>query len=163
MRDGICPFCGSDFQPGAVACPSCDLPLLTEHSQREAVAAGTSMLMMSSRPRPEFSRGGLRRIAIASNQAEAEMVESLLRSEGIPCVVRRTAGADVPDFLAAGRRDILVPEGGVTAARDLLQMDTPSITSMTTASATSPLALAAAVGAGAALVVAIVAAIAALT
>lgn len=96
--------------------------------------------------RPEFATGGLRRVAIASNQAEAEMVESLLRSEGIPCIVQRSPGADVPDFLAAGRRDILVPESGLAAARDLLRIEV----SETSADdgAPSPLMLAIAVLAG---------------
>ena len=31
----------------------------------------------------------------------------VLRSEGIPCIVRRSFGSDVPDFLAAGRRDVV--------------------------------------------------------
>jgi hypothetical protein len=34
--------------------------------------------------------------------------------------VRRSRGFDVPDFLAAGPRDVLVPEGGAEAARDML-------------------------------------------
>ena len=33
---------------------------------------------------------------------------------------RRTRGFDVPDFLAAGPRDILVPEAGAEAAQELL-------------------------------------------
>jgi hypothetical protein len=36
-------------------------------------------------------------------------------------MLRRTAGFDVPDFLAAGPRDVLVPEAGAEAARELLQ------------------------------------------
>ena len=39
---------------------------------------------------------------------------------GIPSMLRRTRGFDVPDFLAAGPRDVLVPESGYEAARDLL-------------------------------------------
>ena len=35
-------------------------------------------------------------------------------------MVRRSAGFDVPDFLAAGPRDILVPESGVETAREAL-------------------------------------------
>jgi hypothetical protein len=42
----------------------------------------------------------------------------------VPSVVRRTAGFDVPDFLAAGPRDVMVPLAGAEAARDvLLQAD----------------------------------------
>jgi hypothetical protein len=44
----------------------------------------------------------------------------MLLEEGIPSVQRRMRGFDVPDFLAAGPRDILVPEAGAEAARDLL-------------------------------------------
>jgi hypothetical protein len=35
-------------------------------------------------------------------------------------VLRRSAGFDVPDFLAAGPRDVLVPEAGATTAREVL-------------------------------------------
>jgi hypothetical protein len=34
--------------------------------------------------------------------------------------VRRSGGFDVPDFLAAGPRDVLVPQGGESAAREVL-------------------------------------------
>ena len=44
------------------------------------------------------------KVASAQNQAEAEFVQNLLRDAGVPSVLRRSAGADVPDFLAAGRR-----------------------------------------------------------
>ena len=48
------------------------------------------------------------RVASARNQAEAEMIQGLLLEEGIPSLARRSGGFDVPDFLAAGPRDILV-------------------------------------------------------
>ena len=35
-------------------------------------------------------------------------------------MLRRSAGFDVPDFLAAGPRDVLVPEAGAQVARELL-------------------------------------------
>jgi hypothetical protein len=35
-------------------------------------------------------------------------------------MTRRSAGFDVPDMLAAGPRDILVPASGATAAREVL-------------------------------------------
>lgn len=111
-----CPFCGSEFEVGADSCPACDLPLIP------AEPVGVGALAVSGPPRREFTTGDLRRVTVAANQAEAEMLEGLLRSEGIPCVVRRSFGSDVPDFLAAGRRDILVPEGGLAAARSLLQL-----------------------------------------
>ena len=59
-------------------------------------------------------------MARASNLAEAELIQGILLEEGIPSVQRRTRGFDVPDFLAAGPRDILVPEAGAEAAHELL-------------------------------------------
>ena len=38
-------------------------------------------------------------------------------------MLRRTAGFDVPDFLAAGPRDVLVPQSGAEAAREALAYD----------------------------------------
>ena len=35
-------------------------------------------------------------------------------------MLRRSPGFDVPDFLAAGPRDVMVPEGGYQAAREVL-------------------------------------------
>ena len=73
---------------------------------------------------PLYTEGELVRVAGGRNQAEAELIQGLLLEEGVPSVLRRTAGFDVPDFLAAGPRDVLVPQAGVDAARDvLLQAD----------------------------------------
>ncbi len=38
----------------------------------------------------------------ARNQSEAEFIQGLLLEEGIPGMVRRMRGFEVPDFLAAG-------------------------------------------------------------
>jgi hypothetical protein len=67
--------------------------------------------------RPQYAEGPLVRVATARHQAEAEMLEGLLLEEGVPSLVRRSGGFDVPDFLAAGPRDILVPASGVDRAR----------------------------------------------
>ena len=73
---------------------------------------------------PRYSHGDLVRVARAQHQAEAEFVQGLLIEEGIPSMVRRSAGFDVPDMLAAGPRDVLVPSSGEMAAREvLLQAD----------------------------------------
>jgi Putative prokaryotic signal transducing protein len=69
---------------------------------------------------PSYTEGELVRVAGGRNQAEAEFIQGLLIEEGIPSILRRTAGFDVPDYLAAGPRDVLVPESGAEAARDVL-------------------------------------------
>ena len=97
---------------GPVECRSCTwpaaLPALSER-QRQA-----------RKIKPQYSEGKLVKIAGAQNGAEAEMIQGLLLEEGIPSMARRAPGADVPDFLVAGRRDILVPESGAQAAREAL-------------------------------------------
>jgi hypothetical protein len=70
---------------------------------------------------PRYSEGPLVRVATARHQAEAELIEGMLLEEGIPSLIRRTGGFDVPDFLAAGPREILVPASGAELARELLQ------------------------------------------
>jgi hypothetical protein len=70
--------------------------------------------------RPQYVGGEMVRVAGAANLAEAQLIQGILLEEGIPSVERRRRGFDVPDFLAAGPRDILVPQAALTAARDLL-------------------------------------------
>jgi hypothetical protein len=69
---------------------------------------------------PVYTQGDLVRVAGGRNQAEAELIQGLLLEEGVPSMLRRTAGFDVPDYLAAGPRDVLVPEAGAEAAHELL-------------------------------------------
>jgi Putative prokaryotic signal transducing protein len=69
---------------------------------------------------PAYTEGELVRVAGGRNQAEAELIQNMLLEEGVPSMLRRTAGFDVPDFLAAGPRDVLVPEAAAEAARELL-------------------------------------------
>ena len=59
-------------------------------------------------------------MAVARNLAEAEFIQALLGEEGIRSLLRRTAGFDVPDFLAAGPRDVLVSEASALNAREVL-------------------------------------------
>jgi hypothetical protein len=70
---------------------------------------------------PAYTQGPLVRVAGGRHQAEAELIQNLLLEEGVPSMLRRSAGFDVPDFLAAGPRDVMVPESGAAAARELLR------------------------------------------
>ncbi len=69
--------------------------------------------------------GELVKVAGAQNQAEAEFVQGLLLAEGVPSILRRSPGFDVPDFLAAGPRDVLVPAWAEPTARDVLLQTDP--------------------------------------
>jgi Putative prokaryotic signal transducing protein len=69
---------------------------------------------------PRYREGPLVTVTAARNLTEAEFVQGLLLEEGIPSMLRRSRGFDVPDFLAAGPRDVLVPRSGYEAAREVL-------------------------------------------
>ena len=101
---------------------------------------------------PVFTEGELVRVAGGRNQSEAEFIQGLLLEWGVPSVLRRTAGFDVPDFLAAGPRDVLVPEAGAETAREvLLQADlAPTTTGQRTGPRPLVLAAVIALGGGAA-------------
>ena len=75
---------------------------------------------------PRYARGETVRVAVAGNLAEAELMQGILLEEGIPSMLRRSGGFDVPDFLAAGPRDLMVPASGVEAARELLNLGPPA-------------------------------------
>jgi len=68
-------------------------------------------------PRPEPVRWV--KIAFARHQPEADMLANLLAELEIPVLVRRTT-IDVPDMLAGGPRELLVPADRALEARALL-------------------------------------------
>lgn len=61
------------------------------------------------------------KVAYANDEPEAELVQGLLCNAGVGSVVRRAPGFDVPEFLAAGPRDVLVAASDVPVARDVLR------------------------------------------
>ena len=63
-------------------------------------------------------------VAFARHQPEAEMLAGLLAELEIPVVVRRTT-VDVPDMLAGGPRELLVPADRELEARALLDPAEP--------------------------------------
>jgi len=60
------------------------------------------------------------KVGSAPNESMAQMMEELLKNVGIPVLVRRPAGFDVPDFLAAGPRDVLVPGERHSEAKEIV-------------------------------------------
>jgi hypothetical protein len=148
-----CPSCGLDRTGASAFCERCGMPLVQPGG--EPIEAPLSEAHGHARKiDPRYAEGELVRVAGGRNQPEAELIQGLLLEEGIPSMLRRTAGFDVPDYLAAGPRDVLVPQAGSEAARELLhQADLAPSTGA--AARPSPLKLGAAIvlgGAGAALV-----------
>ena len=114
-----CPECGRVDDTGASFCASCGMPLV--RSGAEPLEAPLSDAHGRARKiDPAFTEGELVRVAGGRNQAEAELIQGLLLEWGVPSILRRSAGFDVPDFLAAGPRDVLVPSAGAETAREVL-------------------------------------------
>jgi hypothetical protein len=65
------------------------------------------------------------KVAYAHDQAEAEFLQGLLHDADVGSVVRRAPGFDVPEFLAAGPRHVLVAASHVPIARDVLRQAGP--------------------------------------
>ena len=61
------------------------------------------------------------KVAAASDESVALLMDGLLKDAGIPSLIQRAAGFDVPDFLAAGPRDVLVPGSLVEEAKQVLE------------------------------------------
>ena len=100
-------------------CARCGMPLVYVGS-RPIEAPLSEAHGRARKINPSYTEGELVRVAGGRNQAEAEMIQGLLLEEGVPSILRRSAGFDVPDFLAAGPRDVMVPSAGAEAARDML-------------------------------------------
>ena len=115
----VCPTCAELHPLDERFCRSCNMPLV--YSGNLDVDEPVSARHERARKiDPRYTEGDLVRVAGAMNQAEAEFVQGLLLEEGIPSTLRRTRGFDVPDMLAAGPRDVMVPASGHDAARDVL-------------------------------------------
>ena len=118
LNDLVCPCCGRQYPADERFCSRCQMPLVPNG---EVIEQPTSEAHERARKvDPRYTRGQLVRVAGALQQPEAEMIQGLLLEQGVPSVVRRSAGFDVPDYLAAGPRDILVPESGFDTARNAL-------------------------------------------
>jgi len=61
------------------------------------------------------------KVAVAPNETDALLMDGVLKDAGIPSLIQRAAGFDVPDFLAAGPRDVLVPGSLVEEAKQVLE------------------------------------------
>ena len=117
MTKLVCPSCSLTHPASERFCPSCGVPLVMRSEDREHVSERHER---ARKIKPQLAEGKLVRVAGARNQAEGEFIQGLLLEEGVPSMLRRSAGFDVPDFLAAGPRDVLVPESGFPAAREIL-------------------------------------------
>ncbi|HEY1592962.1 MAG TPA: hypothetical protein VGF81_14295 [Solirubrobacteraceae bacterium] len=115
----VCAGCGAAYPPTDRFCRACGLPLSPESEPGDGQEV-SERRRVARKVKPQLAEGALVRVAGARNQAEGEFIQGMLLEEGVPSVLRRTAGFDVPDFLAAGPRDVLVPQSGLATAREVL-------------------------------------------
>jgi hypothetical protein len=113
-----CPTCAKKYPLTERFCPDCEMPLVyVGRGEQEPI---TEAHEKARKVKPEYTGGDPIKVGFARNLAEAQLIQGMLLEEGIPSFERRTRGFDVPDFLAGGPRDILVPGAAAEAARALL-------------------------------------------
>ena len=113
-----CPRCAISYPLDERFCNQCGMPLVYAGTGGEEPITETQERLR--KVKPQYSRGEFVKVGFARNQSEGELIQGLLLEEGIPSLLKRSRGFDVPDFLAAGPRDVLVPETGAEVARALL-------------------------------------------
>jgi hypothetical protein len=119
----VCPGCGARRPAHERFCADCRLPLVLDPAQARALPV-SERHRQARKVKPQLTEGELVKVAWARNQTEGEFIQGMLLEEGVPSMLRRSAGFDVPDFLAAGPRDVMVPISGRDTARQvLLQAD----------------------------------------
>ena len=99
-------------------CRNCGMPLVYAGTREQEPI--TDAHERARKVRPKYAHGSLVRVTGARNMADGELIQSILLDHGIPSMLRRARGFDVPDFLAAGPRDVMVPESGYETAREVL-------------------------------------------
>jgi hypothetical protein len=105
----FCRACGAEFLAEIERCPLCDIPLVAPPPPEEAEAFADEPVVAA---------------AEVWNPVEAEIVCSLLRGHGIPCILKAENQYAVDATYTIGplaRRRILVCESDVGRAREILQ------------------------------------------
>ena len=113
----VCSACGREHPREERFCAACGMPLVFG----DGLAVEPSPAQARARKvKKQFLDGPLVVVAGARHQAEAELIQGFLLEAGVPSMVRRSPGFDVPDMLAAGPRQVLVPAAGEDVAREVL-------------------------------------------
>jgi hypothetical protein len=113
-----CPGCARKYPSSERFCKACGMPLVQMTGAAEAVLSERQE--RARKIKPQYAEGRLVKVGRAENQVEAEFIAAMLLEEGIPSVLRRAGGINVPYAPIVGPRDVLVPESGAEAAREAL-------------------------------------------
>lgn len=60
-------------------------------------------------------------VAFAANQTEADLIQGILREEGIPSMTRKPSGSFLTDLFAIGPRHVVVPASAEEKAKEILE------------------------------------------
>jgi hypothetical protein len=104
-----CPECDSEYVAGVQRCPVCDVALVAEPTRQDTGVPEDESVVTAVE---------------VWNPAEAEIVCSLLRGHGIPCLLKAENQYAVDATYTVGplaRRRILVRESDLDRAREILQ------------------------------------------
>ncbi len=113
-----CPSCRRRHGDEERFCDACGLPLVPEGGPAEAQLDERGQRVRKIKR--QLSEGDLVGVAVGRHLPEAELIQNLLLEEGVPSTLRRSRGFDVPEMLAAGPRDVMVPQSGAQTAREIL-------------------------------------------
>jgi len=119
MEPLTCPRCALAHPISERFCRNCGMPLVYAGTREEEPI--TDAHERARKVRPQYAHGELVRVTGSRNAADGEMIQGILLDHGIPSMLRRTRGFDLPEFMAGGPRDVLVPESGYETARELLR------------------------------------------
>jgi len=104
-----CPACDSEYVAGTQRCPVCDVVLVAQPIRQDTGVPEDESVVTAVE---------------VWNPAEAEIVCSLLRGHGIPCLLKAENQYAVDATYTVGplaRRRILVRESDLDRAREILQ------------------------------------------
>lgn len=104
------------------------MPSSSPHSPaREAQPPSANIGEGGNQGPPEEGGGGgggggddLVKVAFAQSLVEAEMIQGLLSEHGIPSLLKRGPGFDVPELMPAGPRQVYVTRDAAPRAREVL-------------------------------------------
>ena len=91
----VCPSCAETYPLDDRFCARCKMPLVYAGAQG-IEAPVTPTHERARKIKRQYAEGDLVRVAGGRNQAEAEFIQGLLLEEGVPSMLRRSAGSTYP-------------------------------------------------------------------
>jgi hypothetical protein len=112
----ICPECGTEYRPGFDVCFDCGVPLISEVEYQELAEERETEL-------ERYRNMDIVRVHSVQGQPEADLIKSLLESNGIESYTKGQAVQSVHPFTVDGLGEIriLVREEDAERARQIIQ------------------------------------------